>query len=107
VEQGPPHGGPHRQSRLLPPIQPSLVAISPRYLPEEKRILIGDLLAGTEAGMAAARARGHHPGRPTVMTPDRIITAKGLIASGTPISRIAATLGVGGSSIYRALVSTA
>ncbi len=57
----------------------------------------------TEAGLAAARTRGRFPGRPTVMTPDRIATAKGLIASATPISQVAATLGVGRSSIYRAL----
>jgi len=47
------------------------------------------------AGLKAARSRGKPPGRPTVMTPDRIATA-----------RIASTLGVGCGSIYRALEPT-
>lgn len=55
------------------------------------------------AGMASARSRGSRPGRPTVMTPDRIATARTLAAAGTPVTRIAATLGVGRASVYRAL----
>lgn len=55
------------------------------------------------AGMAAARSRGSRPGRPTVMTPDRIATARTLAAAGTPVTRIAATLGIGRASVYRAL----
>jgi len=57
----------------------------------------------TMAGLEAARTRGKPPGRPTVMTPDRIATARAMVAAGTPISRIASTLGVGRGSIYRAL----
>jgi DNA invertase Pin-like site-specific DNA recombinase len=55
------------------------------------------------AGLEAARSRGKTPGRPTVMTPDRVDTARAMLAAGTPISRIASTLGVGRGSIYRAL----
>lgn len=59
------------------------------------------------AGMAAARSRGSRPGRPTVMTPDRVATVRSLAASGTPGTRIAATLGVGRASVYRALADNA
>lgn len=57
----------------------------------------------TEAGLAAARSRGRTLGRPSVMTADRTATARTLSAAGTPVSRIAATLGVGRASVYRAL----
>lgn len=59
----------------------------------------------TAAGLTAARARGSIPGRPTVMTPDRIATARSMVAAGVPITRIAATLGVGRASVYRALAA--
>lgn len=59
----------------------------------------------TMAGLEAARSRGKSPGRPTVMTADRIDTARTMLTAGTPISRIASTLGVGRGSIYRALES--
>lgn len=73
-------------------------------LAEFERALI---LERTLAGMAAARSRGSRPGRPTVMTPDRITTARTLAAAGTPVTRIAATLGVGRASVYRALSESA
>lgn len=57
----------------------------------------------TEAGLAVARSRGKTLGRPTVMTGDRTATAKAMAAEGVPIKRIAATLGVGRASVYRAL----
>jgi DNA invertase Pin-like site-specific DNA recombinase len=57
----------------------------------------------TAAGLAAARARGNTPGRPTVMTPDRIDAARFMVEAGVPIARIATTLGVGRASVYRAL----
>ena len=72
-------------------------------LAEFERSLIGER---THAGLAAARSRGRTPGRPTVMTADRVAAAQSLAASGTPIKRIAATLGVGGASVYRALGNT-
>ena len=57
----------------------------------------------TEAGLAAAHSRGRILGRPSVMTLDRTATARAVAAAGTPVARIAATLGVGRVSVYRAL----
>lgn len=73
-------------------------------LAEFERALI---LERTMAGLAAARSRGSRPGRPTVMTADRVATARSLAAAGTPVTRIAATLGVGRASVYRGLADTA
>ncbi|WP_308283532.1 hypothetical protein [Pseudonocardia nigra] len=57
----------------------------------------------TRAGLQAARARGRVGGRPTVMTPDRIVIAQEMRAHGKTLNEIAATLGVGRSSLVRAL----
>lgn len=59
----------------------------------------------TRAGLAAAKARGRGGGRPTVMTPERIALARSMRAQ-TPRATwetIATTLGVGVSSVRRAL----
>ncbi|NQX37077.1 recombinase family protein [Herbiconiux sp. VKM Ac-2851] len=59
----------------------------------------------TRAGLAAAKARGRSGGRPTVMTPERIALARRMRAD-TPRATwetIAAALGVGVSSVRRAL----
>jgi DNA invertase Pin-like site-specific DNA recombinase len=60
----------------------------------------------TRAGLVAARARGRAGGRPTVMTPDRLIAALAMRAQGMTLIQIAATLGVGRSSLVRALAQT-
>jgi DNA invertase Pin-like site-specific DNA recombinase len=58
----------------------------------------------TIAGLAAARARGHTGGRPTVMTPAKLAIARQQYASGEQtVAAIAATLGVSRASIYRHL----
>ena len=57
----------------------------------------------TRAGLAAARARGRAGGRPTVMTPERVTAAQAMRAQGMTLIQIAATLGVGRSSLVRAL----
>ena len=57
----------------------------------------------TRAGLTAARARGRRGGRPTVMSPDRIATARLMRTQGKTLVQIAATLGVGRSSLVRAL----
>ena len=58
----------------------------------------------THAGLAAARARGRHGGRPTVMTPTKTKVAREMYASGDhTVSAIAQTLGVGRATIYRHL----
>ena len=59
--------------------------------------------AKTKAGLAAARARGRVGGRPTVMTPDKIRTAKRMRDDGDTIATIAATLSVGTATVKRAL----
>lgn len=57
----------------------------------------------TSAGLAAARARGRVGGRPTVMPPEKILTARQMYAAGTAVSTIARGLGVSRASVYRAL----
>lgn len=57
----------------------------------------------TQRGLAHARSQGRIGGRPTVITPERLATAQDLRAQGQSIARIARTLGVGASSISRAL----
>lgn len=60
----------------------------------------------THVGLAAARARGHVGGRPTVMTPERLRQAERMRADGQTIEQIARVLGVGRSSVSRALART-
>jgi DNA invertase Pin-like site-specific DNA recombinase len=55
----------------------------------------------TQAGLAAARARGRRGGRPTVMTREKLKAARQ-----HTIAEIAATLGVSRASIYRSLNDT-
>jgi DNA invertase Pin-like site-specific DNA recombinase len=58
----------------------------------------------TEAGLAAARARGRHGGRPTVWTPEKLRTAKSMYAAGDQdVASIARVLGVSRASVYRGL----
>lgn len=61
------------------------------------------ILERTHAGLAAARARGRVGGRPSVMTPDRLAAAERMRAEGKTLDAIASTLGVGRSTIVRAL----
>ena len=60
----------------------------------------------TRAGLTAARARGRAGGRPTVMTRERLTAAQAMRAQGMTLIQIAATLGVGRSSLVRALAQT-
>jgi DNA invertase Pin-like site-specific DNA recombinase len=60
----------------------------------------------TTAGLAAARARGRHGGRPSVMTIHKLQVAQEMYTSGQyTMAAIAKTLGVSRASIYRHLVS--
>ena len=55
----------------------------------------------TMAGLEAARARGRRGGRPRVMTPEKVAVARQMQASGEySMATIAATLGVGRSTLY-------
>jgi DNA invertase Pin-like site-specific DNA recombinase len=58
----------------------------------------------TAAGLAAARARGRHGGRPPVLTGQKLRVAQEMYASGQyTLAAIATTLGVSRASIYRHL----
>lgn len=64
----------------------------------------------TAAGLLAARARGRHGGRPTVMTAKKLDVAKSMFAETDDdgkqihtVSAIAETIGVSRATIYRAL----
>lgn len=60
----------------------------------------------TQAGLAAARARGRVGGRPTVWTPEKLRTARAMHESGAhDVASIARILGVSRASVYRALSS--
>lgn len=60
----------------------------------------------TLRGLAHARAQGRVGGRPTVMTPERTLTAAQMRADGKSLAHIAKVLGVGKSSVGRALERT-
>lgn len=70
-------------------------------LAEIERDLIRDR---TLAGLEAARQRGRHGGRPTVMTPAKQRQAQRMHTDGaTSVAEIAAVMGVGRATVYRAL----
>ena len=58
----------------------------------------------TSAGLAAARARGRHGGRPSLLSGHKLQVARETYASGQyTVAAIATTLGVSRASIYRHL----
>ena len=57
----------------------------------------------TRRGLAHARAQGRVGGRPSVMTPERIAAAVKMRAEEHSVAHIAKVLGVGASSVSRAL----
>ncbi len=59
----------------------------------------------TQAGLAAARARGRRggAGRPMVLSPVKRKQATRMITEGTPIVEVAQALGVSRSTLYRQL----
>jgi hypothetical protein len=60
------------------------------------------ILERTAAGLAAARARGRHGGRPSVLTGHKLRVAQEMYRSGEyTVATIAKTLGVSRASIYR------
>lgn len=58
----------------------------------------------TRRGLAHARAQGRVGGRPTVMTAERTAAAVRMREQGDSVAHIARVLGVGASSVARALV---
>ncbi|GGC17956.1 recombinase family protein [Cellulomonas carbonis] len=67
------------------------------------QLRVDTIRQNTIDGLAHARAQGRVGGRPTVMTPERVDAALRLRAAGTPVIDIARALGVGRSSVARAL----
>ena len=57
----------------------------------------------TRAGLVSAKPRGRLGGRPTVMTPERIVIARRMRAEKETWETIAAALHVGVSNLHRAL----
>jgi len=57
----------------------------------------------TRAGLAAAKARGHVGGRPTVMTVEKLEAARAMHANGATFTVISTALGIGRSTVRRAL----
>jgi DNA invertase Pin-like site-specific DNA recombinase len=55
----------------------------------------------TRADLEAARARGRVGARPSVMTPQRVETARQMVANGQQVAQVARTLGVSRATIYR------
>ena len=94
---GPPHDG-----ALLNTQNPYSASENSAHLAEFERDLIRER---TTAGLAAARARGRHGGRPSVMTTHKARVAQEMYRSGQyTVATIAKTLGVSRASIYRHLV---
>jgi DNA invertase Pin-like site-specific DNA recombinase len=73
-------------------------------LAEFERDLIRDR---TIAGLEAARQRGRRGGRPSAMTPAKRRQAERMYADKTPVTEIAAVLGVGRATVYRSLTGGA
>jgi DNA invertase Pin-like site-specific DNA recombinase len=60
----------------------------------------------TQAGLAAARARGRNGGRKPLMTPTKVTLARRMYDEGMAASEIASTLGVSRPTVYRHLKQT-
>jgi DNA invertase Pin-like site-specific DNA recombinase len=67
------------------------------------QLRVDTIRENTMRGLAHARAQGRVGGRPTVMTPERTAAAARMRADGHSIVHIAKVLGVGKSSVSRAL----
>ena len=67
------------------------------------QLRVDTIRQNTMRGLAHARAQGRLGGRPTVMTPERVAAANQMRAEGKTLTHIASVLGVGRSSVSRAL----
>ena len=70
-------------------------------LAEFERSLIGER---TKAGMASAKKRGVHVGRPRAMSPERTEHAKQLIEEGRTQRQVARLMKVSPSTLFRAII---
>lgn len=71
------------------------------------QLRVATIRDNTQRGLAHARAEGRVGGRPTVMTNERTLLAMRLREDGRSLSHIAKVLGVGKSSVSRALSKSA
>jgi DNA invertase Pin-like site-specific DNA recombinase len=55
----------------------------------------------TKAGVAAAKARGRHGGRPPLLGSERVEHARNLLAGGSSVSSVARSMGVSRSTVLR------
>lgn len=67
------------------------------------QLRVDTIRENTRRGLDHARAQGRVGGRPTVMTPERVHEAQRMRSEGKTIAEIAGVLGVGTSSVSRAL----
>lgn len=67
------------------------------------QLRVDTIRENTRRGLEHARAQGRVGGRPTVMTPERTAAAVRMRAQGDSLAAIARVLGVGASSVARAL----
>lgn len=67
------------------------------------QLRVDTIRENTRRGLAHARAQGRVGGRPSVMTPERVAAAVRMRADGQSVAHIAKVLGVGASSVARAL----
>ncbi|MCL2467439.1 MAG: recombinase family protein [Micrococcales bacterium] len=70
------------------------------------QLRVATIRENTRRGLAHARAQGRVGGRPSVMTPERTAAAAKMRADGHTFDHIAKVLGVGRSSVSRALDRT-
>jgi len=61
----------------------------------------------TRAGLAAARARGRVGGRPALVTPAKLATARRILDGGGTAGEAAAAIGVSRATLYRAMAASA
>lgn len=68
------------------------------------QLRVATIRENTRRGLAHARSQGRVGGRPSVMTPERTEQAMEMRAKGASVAHIAKVLGVGSSSVSRALL---
>lgn len=71
------------------------------------QLRVDTIRENTKRGLAHARTQGRVGGRPSVMTPNRIAAAAQMRDEGKTLAHIAAVLGVGKSTVARALAKLA
>lgn len=67
------------------------------------QLRVDTIRQNTMLGLARAKAEGRLGGRPTVMTPERIEQAHRMRSEGKSFAEIGRVLGVGATSVSRAL----